>query len=227
MTEDELIEPTGDFDELAAFLDSDDAPEDWMLGSVLDGYLAGIVVSPVRIRPGEWMPFIWGDTPFRSEDEGGWVLAAVMARFNEINQFVRLEREQPPAFHFDRGPDGEPSVRNWAIGFLKALSLREDAWVPLLEHETAHQLVAPMFAYMTDANGDPVMTVDDVPADELDSYLATIMPEVIHGIYAFWELREPSEPVETSTPPRRRKVGRNEPCPCGSGRKAKRCCGAG
>ena len=53
MTEDELIEPTGDFDELAAFLDSDDAPEDWMRGSVLDGYLAGIVVSPVRIRPGE------------------------------------------------------------------------------------------------------------------------------------------------------------------------------
>jgi hypothetical protein len=43
MTEDELIEPTGDFDELAAFRDSDDAREDWMPGSVLDGYLAGIV----------------------------------------------------------------------------------------------------------------------------------------------------------------------------------------
>ncbi len=28
-------------------------------------------------------------------------------------------------------------------------------------------------------------------------------------------------------PRRRRKVGRNEPCPCGSGRKFKRCCGAG
>jgi uncharacterized protein YecA (UPF0149 family) len=27
-------------------------------------------------------------------------------------------------------------------------------------------------------------------------------------------------------PARRTKVGRNEPCPCGSGRKYKRCCGA-
>ncbi|MBK1669538.1 hypothetical protein CKO28_15975 [Rhodovibrio sodomensis] len=175
------------------------------------------------------MPMIWGDAPFESEQQGQWVLAAVMARLNEINQFVRLAREQPPTFHFDRGPDGEPSVRGWAMGFLKALSLREDAWVPLLEHETAHQLVAPMFAYMADANGDPVMTVDDVPADELDSYLATVMPDLIQGIYAFWELREPSESQSMAppAPSRRRKVGRNEPCPCGSGRKAKRCCGAG
>ncbi|MBK1670961.1 hypothetical protein CKO28_23400 [Rhodovibrio sodomensis] len=227
MTDDELIEPTGDFNELAAFLDSEDAPAEWMWASVLDGFLAGIVVSPTRIRPGEWMPMIWGDAPFESEEQGQWVLAAVMARFNEINQFVRLEREQPPAFHFDRGPDGEPSMRGWAIGFLKALSLREDAWVPLLEDKNGRQLVAPLFSYMTNANGDPVVTVDDVPADELDSYLVTVMPDLIRGIYAFWELREPSEQMEPPAPPRRRKVGRNEPCPCGSGRKAKRCCGAG
>jgi uncharacterized protein len=190
-------------------------------------FLASIVVSPTRIRPGEWMPMIWDDAPFESEEQGQWVLAAHMARFNEINQFVRLEREQPPAFHFDRGPDGEPSVRGWAIGFLKALSLREDAWVPLLEDKNGRQLVAPLFSYMTNANGDPVVTVDDGPADELDSYLATVMPDLIQGIYAFWELREPSEQMEPPARPRRRKVGRNEPCPCGSGRKAKRCCGAG
>src|SRR5206468_10516714 len=28
------------------------------------------------------------------------------------------------------------------------------------------------------------------------------------------------------TPRRRQKTGRNDPCPCGSGRKYKRCCGA-
>ena len=227
MTEDERIEPTGDFDDLAAFLDSDEVPEDWMPGSVLDGYLAGIAVSPTWIRPSEWMPMIWGDTPFESEEQANWAMAAVMARFNEINQFARGEREQPPAFYFDPGPDGEPSVRGWAIGFLKAMSLRAQAWSPLAHHETAHTLLAPMFAYMDDANGDPGMTFSDVSAEEQDAYLATIMPDLIQAIYVFWDQNEPSEPVELPAPPRRRKVGRNEPCPCGSGRKAKRCCGAG
>jgi uncharacterized protein YecA (UPF0149 family) len=31
----------------------------------------------------------------------------------------------------------------------------------------------------------------------------------------------------SATPPERPKVGRNDPCPCGSGRKYKKCCGAG
>jgi hypothetical protein len=40
MTDDELIEPTGDFDELAAFLDSEDALSEWMWASVLDGFFS-------------------------------------------------------------------------------------------------------------------------------------------------------------------------------------------
>ena len=35
-----------------------------------------------------------------------------------------------------------------------------------------------------------------------------------------------SAPKETSTIPANTKVGRNEPCPCGSGKKFKNCCGA-
>jgi hypothetical protein len=39
------------------------------------------------------------------------------------------------------------------------------------------------------------------------------------------DLEEPAAASQTTTKPTR-KVGRNEPCPCGSGRKAKRCCQA-
>jgi SEC-C motif-containing protein len=35
-----------------------------------------------------------------------------------------------------------------------------------------------------------------------------------------------SAPTGSVRPLRATKVGRNEPCPCGSGKKAKRCCGA-
>ncbi len=37
--------------------------------------------------------------------------------------------------------------------------------------------------------------------------------------------RKPARPPRATRPGRVPKVGRNEPCPCGSGRKFKRCCG--
>jgi SEC-C motif-containing protein len=40
-----------------------------------------------------------------------------------------------------------------------------------------------------------------------------------------WFYVNGSEPQEDRTPRRVERVGRNEPCPCGSGRKFKKCCG--
>jgi preprotein translocase subunit SecA len=42
------------------------------------------------------------------------------------------------------------------------------------------------------------------------------------GIEDEEEEHAPPEPVRRAEP----KVGRNDPCPCGSGKKYKRCCGA-
>lgn len=51
-----------------------------------------------------------------------------------------------------------------------------------------------------------------------DEEIARIAPE----IHALWEEQQPVETVRRAEP----KVGRNDPCPCGSGRKHKKCCGA-
>ena len=58
--------------------------------------------------------------------------------------------------------------------------------------------------------------------DELTAVLtvaADLIPQSVHAIDAFWKARRHS-------PRRATKTGRNDPCPCGSGRKYKRCCGA-
>ena len=46
-------------EELDEFLLSDDAPEDCLQLSDLDGFLTGIVVGPELIMPSEWVPCIW------------------------------------------------------------------------------------------------------------------------------------------------------------------------
>jgi uncharacterized protein len=230
MTDDELIEPTGDFKELAAFLDSEDAPEDWMPAAVLDGYLAGVAASPETMYPSTWLPKIWGDTPFQPEDQAHWMLAAVMNRFNYINRFVRGESPGPLWPRLDKHSDGRPDVRGWAIGFVKAISLQPEAWRPLFHHQKAGYLLAPFFSYIRqyDANGDVAKTIADAPEDVRESYLAKLLPDIVRTIHLFW-IEGPSAFAVSGSEgqPHRRKVGRNEPCPCGSGRKAKRCCGAG
>ena len=42
----------------------------------------------------------------------------------------------------------------------------------------------------------------------------------------FATTREPAEPVSAPVLSRGPRIGRNDPCPCGSGKKFKKCCGA-
>ena len=51
------------------------------------------------------------------------------------------------------------------------------------------------------------------------------LPHTLKLIAAYW--REPARRWSRGEPVRSTKVGRNEPCPCGSGKKYKKCCGAG
>jgi hypothetical protein len=58
----------------------------------------------------------------------------------------------------------------------------------------------------------------DIPP-EMRREIIERLPGLILAIAGFWR-RAANPPV------RSQKIGRNEPCPCGSGRKYKKCCGA-
>ena len=57
----------------------------------------------------------------------------------------------------------------------------------------------------------------------------SVVPSLV-AIHAHWLARRTALPAVASRGPVRReapKVGRNDPCPCGSGQKYKKCCGQG
>jgi yecA family protein len=58
---------------------------------------------------------------------------------------------------------------------------------------------------------------------EMRAELASGLPFCVSRIHRFWQRRAGRSAVP---PAASRKIGRNEPCPCGSGKKYKRCCGA-
>jgi uncharacterized protein len=59
--------------------------------------------------------------------------------------------------------------------------------------------------------------------DSFDRQAPDLIPQWVE-ILAEWR-REHSDDYGRHTPQRRIKIGRNNPCTCGSGKKYKKCCG--
>jgi len=112
--------------------------EETMLLEELDGFIAGLLVCPDLIKPGEWLPIVWNrDSPdqqpaFDNLDHVNRVLGLVMEHYNSV---ARTLMERPdrysPLFSVDTR-NGDILWELWIEGFEKAVELRPEAWQKLL-----------------------------------------------------------------------------------------------
>ena len=219
---------TVDLELLDAFLLSDRAPDNGMGLSDLDGFLSGLVVGPETILPSEWLPYVWGgeEPEFADMAEASAVMRAIMGRYNEIA--VQLD-EDPKAYEpiFWTRPGNEaPIAADWAEGFFDAIQLRPEAWGPLIEHKEAGVLLAPILGLCSNEQGETLLPMTKEEEAQWRVEAPDLIPDSVVLIHSFWrELAADwsvvSEPIRHGP-----KIGRNELCPCGSGRKHRRCCGA-
>jgi len=213
---------TPDLAALEAYLESERAPEGCMRLSGLDGYLAAIAIGPELVMPSEWLPVIWGDDQpvFDSGDEMQAVLDGIMSRYNQILRTVE-DGSFAPILLYDT--DEMPLPFDWAEGFMTGIGLRVKAWEPLLHSKTEIALMLPILGLCSDEDGEPVLPLDQEERERLIDEAPERLPQCVRSIAAYWRARRGDAPT---VPPRaRRKIGRNDPCPCGSGKKFKLCCG--
>jgi yecA family protein len=71
-----------DFSTLAAWLAEPGWPDNHMDVAMLEGYLAAVLVWPIELAPGAWLPLIWGIR--------GWKVAAKIAEPEAYNRFIAL-----------------------------------------------------------------------------------------------------------------------------------------
>lgn len=198
-----------------------------MLLTELDGFLTGILISPDPVMPAEWMQDVWGAdegglAPFEDPLDVQWFTDAVMAQLNEIVRNLVRGKLQP-IFDFDER-NGDVLWELWLDGFAQAMALRPDGWAALAAGEdtdaadAAEQLTMLIAVARNESSLDSVQinaVQDDAPADLVDAVLR------LHAA----KLRRGDAPAAVPTGARSTKIGRNEPCRCGSGKKFKRCCG--
>jgi uncharacterized protein len=220
-----------DLGALDRFLRSDRASPNAMMVPALDGFLTGIAVGPDIIMPSEWLPHVWGgeQTGFADEDEAAVILGTIMARYNEILHEIRTATINP-IFWTDR--DGNFIATDWAAGFLEAVRLRIAAWKPLFHAKPEWEMLIPIVTLCGDEGFKSAL---DLPPGEEERVAARAMEQIpasVLAIATYWRAHRQAEKVWSSmdAPVRQPvraspKTGRNEPCPCGSGKKFKMCCG--
>ncbi len=227
-----------DLDRLHDLLSAIPAERDGMTIAELDGYVAALIVCSEMILPSEWLPGVWGeDHEFGDIAEAEATIAAMMGHYNRIaRELVENPEDYAPVLEIDPN-SGETLWEPWIDGFERSMRLRPDAWeeIALSDDEEASASVSMIVALNDFYYGRSELTEE--AEDELDRLAPGMIPEFVRNLNAWTKSRQigkrgrggagfhaPS--VHDDPPAFGRKVGRNEPCPCGSGRKYKRCCGA-
>jgi uncharacterized protein len=116
-------------------------------------------------------------------------------------------------------------------GLCARLKLRQEDWAELLDDEDHGGLLVPILALAHEHDPDPTLRPYKEPmgAQRREQLVLGISASVPSIYRYFLSRRHMSSRAEREAGTHRRagtKVGRNDPCPCGSGKKFKKCCGA-
>jgi uncharacterized protein len=127
--------------------------------SMLDGYLAAIIVGPRSLSPNEWFFDLLGARGNIGSAQGKTLKAimAVVERFNAISETLSTAPQKyAPIFH--RADDGTVFAGPWCMGFLAAMQLRWSDWKALRNLDRIeHGLLLPILLHCIDEFGLPYL----------------------------------------------------------------------
>lgn len=191
--------------------------------SSLDGFFTAIVSGPVMIKPSQWIPSIWGDfePEWESEKEFEIMSTLLIRHMNSIAEHLMNEPESFQPLFMQREVDGKiyTIVDDWCYGYMMGIDLCAVKWH--LDSMDMTILLTPIQIFGTEAGWKKL---DELNEQETENIRLAITPNV-REIHAHWlARREQATPANTPVQHTEPRVGRNDPCPCGSGKKYKKCC---
>lgn len=215
LTDDEL-------DELQSALDSFQSEDSVRDISELDGFFTALISSPEILPFSVWYNALWGnpkELPKWKDEKAFDRFVNLLVQHMGNLELVITEHtaEFAPIFNEvldddNEDADGMPSLQEWCYGYRRLA----DSWPEMPE---AQDLMLKVI--LLQSLGDEAYEEGEVP--EIDVFTAADMVTLSSvQLHEYWAEKRP-----TNTPVRAaEKVGRNDPCPCGSGKKFKQCCGA-
>ncbi len=189
---------------------------------MLQGFLCGVASAPEAIAPEAWLPWALGieTWPDARPEAAEWY--ELLKRYY-LQQIPALEgREDAALVLYDEAPGISNRFEHWCVGYLDGLELAAESLFDLGDPEEVEELLFPI-----EVLGDALEAKDRAKFSESEwqALLADcsedLWPAVLDTYRYGNALRNRPTTMKREAP----KTGRNDPCPCGSGRKYKNCCG--
>jgi yecA family protein len=186
----------------------------------IDGFCCGLAVGPAPVDPRDRiLAAVDFGKPmqFDTSEQAVYVTGLLLRHYNTIIHRLKSGQWHHPIL----ATSDMPGASLWAIFFLRAVSRRKSDW----EGKERDQMI-----------GLSLQTMMMLAGSELEGWrslnrrtrgeMVELLPLMLRALYDAWHGgRDPlaRRPIPTSFAP---KIGRNDPCLCGSGRKFTRCCGS-
>ena len=213
-----------DLDRLEALLSAEHLKDSLTLDA-LQGFFCAVASAPAPIPKEKWLPSALGEHAFASAGEEKEV-TDLLERFLEDTARGLASGQGLDVISYP-AEEGEEELAVWCEGYLLGVALADPDWYGSGEHETVEEFLFPFIALSGRLKEHAIETGEPWEGGESEAKLMQGAREVffdtVEDAYHYWfDTRVNRVPQKREA----QKVGRNDPCPCGSGKKYKRCCGA-
>lgn len=219
-----------EINELEDFLLLDEVPEGAMTLDSLDGFFTALVIGPVTVPVNIWFPYVWdmngeGEKPnFENPEQADRILELLIKMMNSIAMRLSssVEYYTPLPDTVEDGDVKDLLVMLWATGFMIGVHCSLSDWAPLLRDKKFSILVSSIYMLSFKPH-DPVPLPTKTFREVWDN-----VPYCVITIDEFWNTyrrKDQAKAKGMALATDAERIGRNELCPCGSGKKYKKCCG--
>jgi uncharacterized protein len=184
----------------------------------LQALCVALAIGPDADPPSDWIAVAVGleDPDVAPPPE----VAAALERFFDAT--AAQVREGTLSLLLQTLRRGRADYASWARGFLTGVELSPAGWYDSADPEDVDELLFPIEVIADELTDDERAQYSPAAWRRLVLDSEAGLAATIARIRDFWAIvRHPPQTVRHASP----KVGRNDPCPCGSGRKHKLCCG--
>jgi len=185
------------------------------------GFLVAIHSMPEFLQPSAWMGELRSEeVGFRDMEDAQAFFDALMELYNRVGQTLRSDSPTDDLYPDLEDPD---AVARWCRGYLRAIDLQRT----LPDEDDVTSVPLMLFAVLSgEIEPEEVFDTESPRFATIDDWLRhhrRSLPDHAETLWYQWEEERGMVRPGTVLRPGP-KVGRNDPCPCGSGKKYKRCC---
>ena len=217
---------TAELDRLEQLLVSDMFHEEAMPIDMLQGLFCAVASAPDLIPPSRWLAVALGDHPgYETTAQAEEILDLVMRFYGQTVQ--EMDDGAGVTLYVFADDQGEDDLCTWCEGYLEGVLLSEADWYEHGDQEDVEELLFPFMLLSGRMREAAEEAGDAVPSlaeeQEMRRVAAGSMGSAVMAVYTYWlDKRISHGPIRRDGP----RVGRNDPCPCGSGKKYKSCHGS-